>query len=173
MSNPGDMNPPNLRLRDRPIDIFFMVIFSLFLITSIIADALPALNLNANPDATGNVFLEANNSIYADADPLFRNPPFWMRIVTGLSAFVYMPFYALLVLALVRGWNWIQLPSVIYATMISSITGIIVFGVEFFGEPEWRTPDPRTFLSFNIAYVVIPLILLVRMRKPLPFTRKF
>ena len=172
MSNDGALTQPNLRLRDRPIDIFFMVIFSLFFITSIIADAMSALNLNADPGAA-NVFLEANNSWYADADILFRNPPFWMRIVTGLSAFVYMPFYAVLVAALARGWNWIQLPSVIYATMISTITGIIVFGVEFFGEPEWRSPRPLKFLAFNIAYVVIPLILLVRMWKPLPFKRKF
>jgi hypothetical protein len=96
-----------------------------------------------------------------------------MRIVTGLSAFVYMPFYVLLVISLWRGWNRIQLPAVIYATMISAITGIIVFGVEFFGEIEWRTPNPAKFLSFNLPYVLLPLLLLVRMRKPLPFTRKF
>ncbi|MCL2880850.1 MAG: DUF2781 domain-containing protein, partial [Treponema sp.] len=97
----------------------------------------------------------------------------WMRIVTGLSALVYMPFYILLVLSLWRGWNRIQLPSVIYATMISAITGIIVFGVEFFGEPEWRTPNPAKFLVFNLPYVILPVLLLIRMRKPLPFTRKF
>ena len=107
------------------------------------------------------------------ADPLFMYAPVWMRIVTGLSAFVYMLFYLVLVPALIRGWNWIQLPAVIYATMIASITGIIVFGVEFFGEPEWQTGNPVKFLAFNLPYVLIPLLLLIRMRKPLPFTRKF
>jgi hypothetical protein len=29
------------------------------------------------------------------------------------------------------------------------------------------------FLAFNLPYVVMPIVLLVRMRKPLPFTRKF
>lgn len=29
------------------------------------------------------------------------------------------------------------------------------------------------FLAFNTPYVVIPLLLLVRMRAPMPFTRKF
>ena len=108
-----------------------------------------------------------------DADPLFMNPPVWMRIVTGLSAFVYMAFYLVLVPALIRGWNWIQLPAVIYATMIAGVTGIIVFGVEFFGEPEFQTQNPLKFLAFNLPYVLVPLLLLVRMRKPLPFTRKF
>ena len=41
-----------------------------------------------------------------------------------------MAFYLVLVPALIRGWNWIQLPAVIYATMIAGVTGIIVFGVE-------------------------------------------
>jgi hypothetical protein len=57
--------------------------------------------------------------------------------------------------------------------MISSITGIIVFGVEFFGEPEFRTQNALKFIAFNSPYVVLPILLLVRMRKPLPFTRKF
>ena len=162
----------NLPLRDRPIDIFFMVIFSLFIVTSCIADMIPTLGIDFNQPSSN--FIVNSNYWYAhDADPLFQNPPVWMRIVTGLSALVYMPFYILLVLSLWRGWNRIQLPSVIYATMISAITGIIVFGVEFFGEPEWRTPNPAKFLVFNLPYVILPVLLLIRMRKPLPFTRKF
>lgn len=165
-------NSPNLALRERPIDIFFMVIFTLFIVTSCIADMIPTLGIDFNQPSPN--FIVNSNYWYAnDTDPLFQNPPAWMRIVTGLSAFVYMPFYIILVLSLWRGWNRIQLPSVIYATMIAGITGIIVFGVEFFGEPEWRTPNPAKFLSFNLPYVLIPLLLLVRMRKPLPFTRKF
>jgi hypothetical protein len=78
-----------------------------------------------------------------------------------------------LVPSLIKGWNRIQLPAVIYATMIASITGIIVFGVEFFGEPEFQTQNPAKFLAFNLPYVIIPLLLLIRMRKPLPFTRRF
>ena len=163
---------PNLPLTKRPIDIFFAVIFTLFIVTSCIADMLPTLGVNfSHPNGQ---FLVDSNYWYAhDADPLFMNPPFWMRIVTGLSAFVYLAFYIVLVPALLRGWNWIQLPAVIYATMIASITGIIVFGVEFFGEPEFRTENPLKFLAFNLPYVLIPILLLIRMRKPLPFTRKF
>jgi EXPERA (EXPanded EBP superfamily) len=93
--------------------------------------------------------------------------------VTGLSAFLYGPFYLLLAWTLLRGHNWIQLPAVIYATMIVSITAFIVFGVEFFGEAQFQTQNPLKFLAFNLPYVVIPLLLLIRMRKPLPFTRRF
>jgi len=167
-----DSNVKNLPLRDRPVDIFFIVIFSVFTITSIISDLLPTIGVDfSQPSA--NFFANSNYWYAHDADPLFMNPPVWMRIVTGLSAFVYMPFYVILVIALIRRWNGIQLPSVIYATMISGITGIIVFGVEFFGEPEYQTQNPAKFLAFNLPYVLIPILLLVRMRKPLPFTRRF
>jgi putative Ca2+/H+ antiporter (TMEM165/GDT1 family) len=162
----------NLALRNRRIDIFFAVVFSVFTVTSIIADLLPTIGVDFN-QPSDNFFVQSNYWYAHDADPLFMNPPFWMRIVTGLSAFVYMPFYVVMVYALIRGRNWIQLPAVIYATMISTITGIIVFGVEFFGEAELRTQNPAKFLAFNLPYVLIPLLLLVRMRKPLPFTRRF
>lgn len=162
----------NLRLRDRPFDWFFIAIFSMFTITSLISDLLPTIGVDIS-HASSNFFVNSNWWYAHDTDPLFMTPPVWMRIVTGLSAFVYMPFYVLLVLSLVKGWNWIQLPSVIYATMISVITGVIVFGVEFFGEPEWVTPNPVKFLAFNLPYVLIPILLLVRMRRPAPFARRF
>ncbi len=148
------------------------MVFVIFAITSGISDAIPTLGIEMTPDSA-NPLARANYWYAVDADPLFMHPPVWMRLVTGLSAFVYGPFYLVLAWALVKGKNWIQLPAVIYATMISSLTGIVVFGVEFFGEPQFQTPNPVKFLSFNTPYVVIPLLLLARMRKPMPFTRRF
>jgi hypothetical protein len=162
----------NLPLRERRIDLFFAVLFVTFAVTSGISDAVPTLGIEMSPDST-NPLARANYWYAVDADPLFMHPPVWMRFVTGLSTFVYGPFYLVLAYCLVKGKNWIQLPAVIYATMISSITGVLVFGVEFFGEPEFRTQNAFKFLSFNLPYVLMPILLLVRMRKPLPFTRKF
>ena len=166
------VHPDNLPLRKRPIDIVFAVFFSAFIITCFISDLLPTTGVDFTRPSD-NFFANSNYWYAHDADPLFMHPPTWMRIVTGLSAFVYMPFYFFLVYALVRGRNWIQFPATIYATMIAGITGIIVFGVEFFGEPEFQTQNPAKFLAFNLPYVLVPLLLLIRMRKPLPFTRKF
>jgi hypothetical protein len=162
----------NLPLRERKIDIFFAVIFVLFAVTSGISDLLPTLGIEMSASSS-NALARSNYWYAVDADPLFLHPPIWMRFVTGLSAFVYGPFYLLLSYALIKGKNWIQLPAVIYATMISSITGIIVFGVEFFGEPALRTQNPAKFLAFNLPYVLLPVLLLIRMRKPSPFTRTF
>jgi hypothetical protein len=164
--------PADLPMRERRIDIFFAVIFAAFAVTSVISDLLPTVGVNFSHDSS-NFFVHSNYWYAHDADPLFMNPPDWMRIVTGLSAFVYMPFYLLLVYSLVTARNWIQLPSVIYATMIVTLTGIVVFGVEFWGEPALRTHNPAKFLVFNLPYVLVPLLLLIRMRKPLPFQRRF
>ncbi len=166
------MDAPTLPLNERRIDVFFAVIFLVFALTSGISDAVPTLGIELS-ETSDNPLARANWWYAHDTDPLFMRPPVWMRFVTGLSAFVYGPFYLLLAWALVKGKNWIQLPAVIYATMISTITGVIVFGVEFFGEPEWRCTNPLKFLAFNTPYVVVPLLLLARMRKPNPFSRPF
>jgi hypothetical protein len=36
-----------------------------------------------------------------------------------------------------------------------------------------RTGNPVKFLAFNLPYVLVPLLLLIRMRAPKPFTRRF
>lgn len=162
----------NLPLKQRGFDYVFIVFFCWAFISCIISDAIPTLGIEQTPDST-NILAVWNYTYASVNDPLFLHPPVWMRFVTGLSAFVYAPFYIVLVYALIRGRNWIQLPAVIYATMIVTLTGIVVCGVEFFGEPEYRTPNPLGFLAYNSLYVLIPLLLLIRMRKPAPFTRKF
>jgi hypothetical protein len=162
----------NLPFKERKLDQFFAVIFVVFAITSGISDFLPASGIKMVADSS-NPIVRANYEYAFGCDPLFLTPPVWMRFVTGLSAFVYGPFYLLLSWAIVKGKNWIQVPAIVYASMISSITGVIVFGVEFFGEPEWQCQNVPKFLSLNLPYVLIPLLLLARMRKHDPFTRKF
>jgi hypothetical protein len=171
-TRPAAAKPLNLPLRDRPFDIAFAVIFLLFTVTSGISDLVPTIGIPITADST-NWLAQSNYWYGHDADPLFIDPPVWMRFVTGLSAFVYGPFYLVLAYCLLTGRNWIQLPAVIYASAISMITGVIVFGVEFFGEEQFRTDNPAKFLAFNLPYVIIPILLLIRMRKPLPFTRRW
>ncbi len=162
----------NLPLSRRRFDYFFIILFSLFFITSLISDMVPTLVGDLDPHST-NFFVRLNYSYAKGCDPLFLTPPIWMRIVTGLSAFVYAPFYLFLVYALIRGKNQIQVPALIYGGAICFISGIVVFGVEFFGEPQWRCQNLAKFLPCNLPYVLVPLLLIIRMRKELPFTRKF
>jgi hypothetical protein len=162
----------NLPLRQRPIDIFFIVIFCVFFVTSIISDSVEGLGLDQVADSP-NILVQWNYTYSSQYDPLYQSHPVWLRFISGTSAFLYGAFYILLVISLIKGWNRIQLFAVIYATMIISLTAIPVFGVEFFGSAAERTPNPVAFLLYNGPYVLVPLILLFRMRKPLPFTRRF
>ena len=164
--------PINLPLRRRGVDIGFIVVFSLFIITCIISDSVEGLGLDQVPNSP-NILVRWNYTYSSNFDPLYQSHPLWLRFISGTSAFVYVIFYVVLITALVKGFNWIQLYSVIYATMIISLTGIPIFGVEFFGPVGQRTPHPGIFLLYNGPYILIPLLLLIRMRKPLPFTRKF
>lgn len=171
-ASPQATRAANLPLTKRPFDIVFLVIFAAFIVTCIISDSVEGLGLDQVRDSP-NILVQWNYWYASNFDPLYRSHPVWLRFISGTSAFVYVAFYVLLILAIVRRWNWIQLPSVIYATMIISLTGIPIFGVEFFGSAAERTPNPAVFLAFNLPYIVFPLLLLIRMRKPLPFTRRF
>ena len=168
--HPADVK--NLPLTKRPIDIFFIVIFAVFIVTSIISDSVEGLGLDQVADSP-NLLVQWNYTYSSQYDPLYQSHPLWLRFISGTSAFIYGTFYILLIISLIKGWNRIQLFAVIYATMIISLTAIPVFGVEFFGGPGERTPNPLVFLLYNGPYVLVPLVLLLRMRKPLPFTRKF
>ncbi|MDP3236180.1 MAG: emopamil-binding family protein [Myxococcales bacterium] len=163
---------PNLPLRQRRVDLFLAVVFVVFAISTAISDTIPTFGIELTPDSP-NPVVRMNYAYAMGTDPLFMHPPVWMRMVTGLSLFVYAPFYLVLAWCLVKGKNAIQLPAVMFASVICTVTGVIVFGVEFFGEPEFRTPNPVKYLALNLPYVVMPLVLLVRMRKPMPFTRTF
>jgi len=169
---PKPLAVENLPLRKRPIDILFLVIFSIFIVTCIISDSVEGLGLDQVADSP-NILVQWNYWYSSNFDPLYQSHPLWLRFISGTSAFVYVFFYILLIISILKGFNWIQLYSVIYATMIISLTGIPIFGVEFFGPVGQRTPNPGVFLLYNGPYILFPLLLLIRMRKPLPFTRKF
>jgi hypothetical protein len=164
--------PISLPLRQRPIDIFFIAIFSVFIVTCIISDSVEGLGLDQVANST-NILVQWNYWYASNFDPLYQSHPVWLRFISGTSAFVYVGFYVILIISLAKGWNRIQLPSVIYATMIIALTGIPIMGVEFFGSAAERTPNPAVFLAFNLPYILVPLLLLIRMRSPLPFLRKF
>ena len=162
----------NLPLRQRPFDIVFIVIFSLFIVTCIISDSVEGLGLDQVANST-NILVQWNYTYSSNFDPLYQSHPIWLRFISGTSAFIYVFFYIVLIISLVKGWNRIQFWAIIYATMIISLTGIPIMGVEFFGPVGQRTPNPAIFLAYNGPYILFPLLLLIRMRKPLPFTRKF
>jgi hypothetical protein len=91
-------------------------------------------------------------------DPLIAANPLWLQIASGVSAFVFGPFYVWLALALLRG-RCARGPAIVYAfVMLYSM--VIFLGVHAFG--ELRPPNPQLVAALYAPYVLFPLILLWR-----------
>ena len=49
-------------------------------------------------------------------DPLVAENPLFLRLMSGISAFVFGPFYVVLAWGLVKGRNWIRMPTIVWAS---------------------------------------------------------
>ena len=133
-------DPVNLALPRRRIDIFFAVVFAAFMVTSVISDLLPTIGVNFS-HPSGNFFVQSNYWYAHDADPLFMNPPDWMRIVTGLLA-------VLAVAAIVINIIWTSSPGNLPAATL-------VGGTAPLGQLLFR--------QFLLPFEILSLLLLVAM----------
>lgn len=52
-------------------------------------------------------------------DPLLLHPPIGLEIQTFISAFVFGPFYLLLVYAFSTGRDWIRMPAILYVSAMT------------------------------------------------------
>lgn len=91
-------------------------------------------------------------------DPLIAANPLWLQIMSGVSAFVFGPFYAWLAASLLRG-RAVRGPAIVYASVM--LYSMVVFlGVHAFG--ELRPPVPWLVALLYAPYVLFPLVLLWR-----------
>ncbi len=162
MTGPSDPIP----LRARPRDWFFVVAFGFFALSSWLSDTVAALGISARADSP-NPLARASYFYARGADPLLIANPFYLQVSCFISAFVFGAFYPVLVYAFVRGRNWIRIPAIVY---VSAMT----YGMVMFLAMEFLGPLPPTdlpwFFSWNLPYLLIPLALGWRMRRPEPFT---
>src|SRR5439155_1098081 len=73
-------------------------------------------------------------------DPLLLHAPIGLKVQVAISAFVFGPFYLLLVYAFVAGRDWIRMPAIVY---VSAMTYgmVLLFGAEFLGDlPPTNVP---------------------------------
>lgn len=185
------MNEHIIPLRERRLDLFFIVVFAAFAFTSFFADRVNAL---AAPAAdSGWFWARAVYDLYAVGnDPLLIANPVWLRTMCALSAFVFGPFYLVLVYAFIRGRNWVRPFAFIYAGMIVESL-IVILAVEFAGESALFTQvctsvkpaaelaaqglnadlsvqNIPKFLAYNLPYKIVPILLVIRMWHERPFS---
>lgn len=184
-----------LPLRERRGDWLFIAFFSCFVFTSFAADLVNGV-MRPSPDS-GYLMARAVYDLYAVGnDPLLIANPSWMRAMCFVSAFVFGPFYIVLVYSFVKGKNWIRPFALFYAGMIVE-SMIVILYAEFAGDAalfsqvcqggvkaadelaraglnrDLTVQNTLKFLAYNLPYKVVPFMLAVRMRKENPFSRKF
>jgi hypothetical protein len=154
-----------LELRDRPRDRWFVVGFLVFAATSFLVDRLAALDV----DFCGEQRMWGALCWYGEhLDPLFLANPQWLRVMSGVSAWVFGPMYLLMAWAFWRGVEAIRLPAIAWAVAIL-YSMVVHLWMEFFG--ELPPPNAPLLLVIYLPYVALPCAVLWRLRSGRPFTR--
>ncbi len=102
-------------------------------------------------------------------DPLLMARPVWWKVTILFDAVFFGPFYACAIYAYLKGKEWIRLPSIVWASMLFTVTTIIVFE-EIYG--PYRSPQLPIVLLANAPWILMPIFVVYRMGRALhPFTR--
>jgi hypothetical protein len=136
-----------------------MAFFCLFAFTSLVMEmyVVFGVDLREAADPFGRAW-----NWYARFDPIFYDPPLFLKWMCGIDGFVFGPFYLVLLYAFVRRREWIRAPGLAYV-------GTIVYSTIVYFLVEFLDPVPGTDLGMvfwiNIPYAIVPLWLGWRLRR--------
>ncbi len=102
-------------------------------------------------------------------DPLLWARPAWYRATIWIDVLLFGPFYAAAIVAFVRGREWIRLPSFIWSGLMFANVTIILFD-ELAG--AYASPHPWVVVGANLSWILMPIVMVWRMRSPHPFTEE-
>ncbi len=158
--------PISMSLHRRPVDAFLVFWFCLFAVSSLVLEQFIVFGVDLS--ATTDIFGRSWYWYARSFDPIFLDTPLWLRIMCTIDAYVFGPFYLVLIYALVQERSWIRVPALLYGGAIVYST-IVYFGYEFLDRANREEANLSVVLLVNIPYTIIPLLLVWRMRRPDPF----
>jgi EXPERA (EXPanded EBP superfamily) len=174
------MTAEAIPLRERRRDWFFVVMFTLFASTSFLTDPVTLLG---RPDPNSRWFM-SRFVYHSGTDSLIYVAPRFVQVTVGTSAVLFGVFYLVLIYAFVRGREWIRLPAVFYAGMVVMGTGVYL-AVGLLGDAplfhlacgpdsayDYKFVSVAKSLAFNLPYPLVALLLVARMSRAHPFTRR-
>lgn len=190
MSKTADALPDNadqdtysrvpIPLRERRRDWFFVAMFALFASTSFLIDPVTLLG---RPDPNSRWFM-SRFVYHSGTDSLVLVAPRFVQVTVGTSAVLFGVFYLVLIYAFVRGREWIRLPAVFYAGMVVMGTGVYL-AVGLLGDAplfhlacgpdsayDYKFVNAAKSLAYNLPYPVAALLLVARMSRGHPFSRR-
>ncbi|NVB39521.1 DUF2781 domain-containing protein [Pseudenhygromyxa sp. WMMC2535] len=152
-------------LSERRRDLWLIAGFLVFASTSVFVDRLAALDV----DFCGQRSLFGALCWYGrNLDPLFLANPQWLRVMSGISAWVFGPLYLLFAWAFWRGVDAVRWPTIAWAVAIL-YSMVVHLWMEFFGPAP--APHPGLLTLIYLPYVLLPMLALARLRGERPFSR--
>ncbi len=161
------MQPDSLPLSKRPVDIAIIIFFAInLLFITYIVDLEQLVIANADhfqyPAWPPAKMIDLVHWYGRNFDPVLIARPAWWRATIWIDSLFFGPFYVFAIYAFAKGCKWIRLISIVWASVMLTNVGIILFE-EVLG--EHASPQlPRVFMS-NAAWVIFPIIVLFRMWK--------
>lgn len=169
------MNLERIPFKKRPLDIALVVFFiiNLLFITYMV-------------DIEQLIIADTNNFQYPvwpprwlvdlvhwygrNFDPVLMARPAWWKATIWIDSLFFGPFYAFAIYAFIKGKNWIRFGAIIWASVMLTNVGIIMFE-EMTG--TYPTPEPGRVWMANLSWIIFPLLTLYRMwRSVHPFSKE-
>lgn len=155
-------------LKNRPFDLLLIIFFSINLVLVTYMIDLEQLVI-ADPSDFQYPFwppawmVDLVHWYGRTFDPVLIARPAWWRATIWIDSLFFGPFYAVAIYAFWKGKSWIRFGSIIWASVMLTNVTIILFE-EVMG--AHASPElARVFLA-NAAWIIIPVLVLIRMRKP-------
>jgi hypothetical protein len=155
-------------LRKRPFDAFLVFCFVVFSISSLVYEQFVVFGVDLS--TTTDIFGRSWYWYARSFDPVFLDPPLWLRIMCTIDAYVFGASYLIFIYAFVKGRNWVRIPALLYGSAIVYST-IVYFGWEFLDAENRAQANLLAVFVVNIPYTVVPLLLMWRVRKRESFGR--
>lgn len=149
----------------RWLDVVFAVAFCVFAVSSLVMEPyiVFGVDLRSATDPLGRGWC-----IYASSwDPILLDPPWSMRVMFGIDAFVFGPFYLVAAWAFFKRRAWIRVPALMYSAAMA-YSMVVYFAEAAFGELAAQT-DLLMVALISGPYTLMPFALAWRMRRPEPF----
>ena len=155
-------------LRKRPFDAFLVCCFVIFSVSSLVYEQFVVFGVDLS--TTTDIFGRSWYWYAQSFDPVFLDPPLWLRIMCTIDAYVFGACYLVFIFAFVKGRNWVRIPALLYGSAIVYST-IVYFAWEFLDEANRAQANLLAVFLVNIPYTVVPLLLMWRVRHPEPFSQ--
>lgn len=151
----------------RPIDILLIIFYIISALYGLLFSLPEALGVPVSIDSPWPPLRMLYDwSIAQEPTQLLTPLPIFLRSATTIDGFFHSPFLLVMIYALFTGKPWIRLWAIFFAG--SSVTNMFYYFMHTLLSDH---PPPNTayYLAFNLPWMIMPMILAWRMRKPNPF----